>query len=269
MVYVQSNSQSHSLGLVSSAGVLINATLHRHAAAPAWSPDGAQVAFYGEEGINTLGGIYAQGSGIWLVEVQSGSVRLLFQIDHVTNLTWSPDGRMLAFEVGPSGVTHQIFVVDARDGRELSRFAGEQPAWSPKSQELVIKSCLPECGLWRVGINGSSGSLLTNDSTDSYPTWSADGRYIVFASRSRAGDWEIYRLEAASGDPESIARLTNRLGSDTTPVFSPDSLEIYFRTDTSGSWQIRAMAADGTHERVVKEDVGPSDDWGLARPAVH
>jgi Tol biopolymer transport system component/tetratricopeptide (TPR) repeat protein len=269
VVYVQSNSQSHSLGLVSSAGVLINANLHRHAAAPAWSPDGTRVAFYGEEGINTLGGIYAQGSGVWLIEVQSGSVRLLFQIDHVTNLNWSPDGRMLAFEVGPVGVTHQIFVIDARDGREVSRFAGEQPTWSPNSQELVIKSCLPECGLWRVGIDGSSGNLLTNDSTDSYPTWSADGSHIVFASRSRAGDWEIYRLEAASGDLQNIVRLTNRLGSDTTPVFSPDSLEIYFRTDTSGSWQIRAMAVDGTHERVVKEDVGPSDDWGLARPAVH
>ena len=68
------------------------------------------------------------------------------------------------------------------------------------------------------------------------------------------------------GDPE---RLTFRPGTDTTPVFSPDGLEIYFRTDTSGSWQVRAMAIDGSHERIVKEDVGPSDDWGLARPAVH
>jgi hypothetical protein len=46
-------------------------------------------------------------------------------------------------------------------------------------------------------------------------------------------------------------------------------LEIYFRTDTSGSWQVRALAVDGSRERLVKEDVGFSDDWGLARPAVH
>jgi hypothetical protein len=46
-------------------------------------------------------------------------------------------------------------------------------------------------------------------------------------------------------------------------------LEIYFRTDTSGSWQIRALAVDGSRERLVKEDVGFSEDWGLARPAVH
>ena len=265
-VYVQSNGQSHNLGIVSSAGQLINAELHRRAAAPAWSPDGVQVAFYGEQGISDLGGIYAQGSGIWLIEIQSNSVRLLFQIDHVTNINWSPDGTKLAFEIGPPGVTHEIFVIDPRDGQEISRFAGEQPAWSPDNRELVIKSCLPECGLWQVGLDGKARQLLTDNPTDSYPTWSANNKYIAFTSRSRDGDWEIYRLPLPDGDPE---RLTFRPGTDTTPVFSPDGLEIYFRTDTSGSWQVRAMAIDGSHERIVKEDVGPSDDWGLARPAVH
>lgn len=150
--------------------------------------------------------------------------------------------------------------------RDFFLFAGEQPAWSPDSQELVIKSCLPECGLWQVGIDGSGGKLLTNDSTDSYPTWASTGDYIAFASRSRHGDWEIYRLRLADGE---LVRLTNRLGTDTTPVFSPDGLEIYFRTDVSGGWQIRAMAADGRSERLVIEGIGHSDDWGLARPAVH
>jgi Tol biopolymer transport system component len=265
-VYVQSNGQSHSLGIVSSAGVLINRELHRRAAAPAWSPDGQQLAFYGEEGINTLGGIYGQGSGVWLIEMQSGSVRQIFAIDHATNINWSPDSGKLAVEVGPPGVTHQVYVIDANDGHELGRFAGEQPAWRPDSQKLVIKSCLPECGLWRVGLNGSPEGLLTDNSTDSYPTWSSDGQYIAFASRSRAGDWEIYRLDLNTSD---VLRLTDRLGTDTTPVFSPDGLEIYFRTDVAGSWQVRAMAVDGSHERLVQADVGPSDDWGLARPAVH
>jgi TolB protein len=266
VVYVQSNGQSHSLGLVSSAGQLINADLHRRAAAPAWSPDGSQIAFYGEQGINDLGGIYAQGSGIWLIEVPSNSVRLLFQRDHVTNVNWSPDGTKLAFEIGPPGVTHEILIIDPGDSQVISQFAGEQPAWSPNSNELVIKSCLPECGLWQVGLDGTSRQLLTDNSTDSYPTWSANGSYIAFASRSRDGDWEIYRLSLPTGEPE---RLTFSAGTDTTPVFSPDSLEIYFRTDASGSWQIRALAVDGSRERLVKEDVGFSDDWGLARPAVH
>ncbi|HEY83553.1 MAG TPA: hypothetical protein G4N96_00360 [Chloroflexi bacterium] len=64
-------------------------------------------------------------------------------------------------------------------------------------------------------------------------------------------------------------RLTQRPGTDTTPVLSPDGLEIHFRTDAFGEWQIRAMAVDGSNERLIRDGVGPSDDWGLARPAIH
>jgi TolB protein len=203
-----------------------------------------------------------------VIEVQTGAVELIFQVDHITNMTWSPDGTKLALEVGPPNVAHQVFVIDARGGREISRFPGEQPAWSPDidNQELIIKACKPECGLWRVGLDGVGGRLMTGDSTDSYPSWSPNGDYLVFASRAGTGDWEIYRLQLANGE---AVPLTNRPGSDTTPVFSSDGLEVYFRTDAFGDWQIRAMAVDGSNERVVKDGVGSSDDWGLARPAVH
>jgi TolB protein len=266
VVFVQSSGQVHDIGLVSSSGTLLNGKLHPWAAAPAWSPDGRRVAFYGEPGISQLGGPYAQGTGIWVLDVESGAVELIYRIDQVRNMTWAPDGTKLAFEFGRVGVTHEVAVIDARDGREFSRFAGEQPAWSPDSQELIVKACTPDCGLWRVGFDGVGGRLVTTDSTDSYPAWSPDGQYLLFTSRSRTGDWEIYRLELAT---EDLVRLTDRIGSDTTPVYSPDGLEIYLRTDAFGSWQIRAMAVDGSNERVVKESVGPSDDWGLARPAVH
>ena len=267
VVYVQSSGQNHDLGMVSSIGELISENIHVLAAAPAWSPDGARLAFYGEPEINKLGGIYADGSGIWFLNVVTGQVTQFEKIDHVKNMNWSPDGIKLAAEIGPEGVPHQVYVYDTRDGKEISRFPGEQPTWSPDSQELVIKSCNPECGLWKFGFDGGGGKYLTRDSTDSYPSWSSTGEYIVFTSRARTGDWEIYTLHVADG---RITRLTNRPGTDTTPIFSPDGLEIYFRSDAFGQgWQIRAMSVEGTNERIVRDNVGPSDDWGLARPAVY
>jgi tetratricopeptide (TPR) repeat protein len=265
VVYVQSNFDTHELGLAASTGVLIDETLHPRSSAPTWSPDGARIAFFGEPGISQLGGIYAQGSGIWILTVQSGELRLLFQIDHIRNMAWSPDGSRLALEFGPPNVTHQIYLIDATEGRELARFPGEQPAWSPNGQELVIKTCAPECGLWKVGLDGKGGRLLTRDSTDSYPYWSLTGRYLVYSSRFQEADWEIYRYDFESGE---ITRLTNQPGTDTTPVFSPDGLEIYYRTDAFGPWRIMAMAVDGGNPRPIRDEIGVSDDWGLARPAV-
>ncbi|MBN1993884.1 MAG: AAA-like domain-containing protein [Anaerolineae bacterium] len=267
IVYVQSRGANHDLGLVSSAGQLLDAELHRLAAAPAWSPDGAMVAFYGEQGISELGGVYAQGNGIWLIDIQTRTPRLLFQIDHVKNVTWSLDGTKLAFEFGPPyNTTHAVVIVDVRNGQELNRFPGEQPAWLPNSAELVIKSCQPECGLWQVG--GATNKLLTRDPTDSYPAISPDGKYMVFSSRFRDVDWEIYRFNLQD-QAEEILRLTQRAGTDTTPVISPDGLEIYLRTDAFGDWQVTAMTIDGKNERLIKGNIGASEDWGLARPAVH
>jgi Tol biopolymer transport system component len=262
---VQSNGQNHDLGTVSSTGRLITEQLQRMASAPTWSPDGKKLAFYGEPGLNQLGGDYAKGSGVWIYDVETDIPSYLFQIDHVLNMSWSPDGTKLAVEIGTPDLPHQIFVIDTRDSKEISRFVGEQPTWSPSSQELVIKSCSPDCGLWKVGFDGSGGILLTDDPTDSYPTWSSTGGYVAFTSR-RTGDWEIYRLNLADS---SLIRVTHRPGSDTTPIFSPDGLEIYIRTDAFGQgWQITAFSVDGRNERIVRDGVGPSDDWGLARPAV-
>jgi Tol biopolymer transport system component len=267
VVYVQGYGENHNLGLASSGGKLIRSNLHPLASAPTWSPDGEKIAFYGEPGISDLGGIYAQGSGIWTLELETSQLALLFSIEHIRNMDWAPGGKKLAAEVGPPGVPHQVLIIDARDGTEIGRFPGEQPTWSPDSQELIIKSCAPECGLWKVGFDGQGGKLLTRDSTDSYPTWSSTGQYVVFTSRARTGDWEIYRLDLSEGE---LVRLTNRPGTDTTPIFSPDGLEIYLRTDAFGKdWRIMAMSVEGRNERPIVDDIGPSSDWGLARPAVH
>ncbi|MCB0163005.1 MAG: PD40 domain-containing protein [Anaerolineae bacterium] len=266
--YVQSNSQNADLGLVTSGGTSINTEFHRWAAAPAWSPDGKKLAFFGVQGISQLAFPYDKGNGVWVVDVinnQQQNPRQLLAQDHIKNLTWSPDGTMIAVEIGPPGITHEVAIIDADDGRQLYRFAGEQPAWSPNSNQLVVKGCFEACGLWLVKLDGTLIRQLTTDSTDSYPAWSPAGDQVAFSSSNRDGNWEIYLLQMDSG---SINRLTNRAGTDTTPVFGPCGQDLYLRTDQYGSWWITAMPLDGSDEYKVQEGVGSTDEWGLARPAV-
>jgi hypothetical protein len=269
VIYVQSDPQTHSLGMLTGTANMISDNLHIRAAAPAWSPNGKSLAFFGVQGISELGGIYGQGNGVWVVDIvgtQAINPRQLMAQDHIKSLAWSPNGKWLAVEVGIPNLTHEIVIIDTQDGEQESRFPGEQPAWNPDSQNLIIKSCSTSCGLWQVDIDGHIGRQITFDSTDSYPAWSPDGQYLAFSSQQRHGNWEIYVLKLAD---QQISRLTNRVETDTTPAFGPCGQEIYLRTDYHGSWWITAITLDGEDEYTIKQGVGPTDDWGLARPAVH
>lgn len=268
IVFVQSRAVEHELSLMASDNRILNADLHVRAAAPAWSPDGTTLAFSGESGISELGGIYGQGSGVWLVDVINAQVRNPRQLiaqAHVNNIAWSPDGTKLAFEVAAPGLPSEIRVVKVADGQEVGRFPGEQPAWYPDSQKLIVKSCTPDCGLWQVNLQGGSERQITSGDTDSYPIWSPNGDYLAFSSQ-RDGNWEIYLLRQADG---KLLRLTRRPETDTTPVFDSCGQNVYLRTDAFGSWWITVMQLDGSDEYKIQADVGPSEDWGLARPAVH
>jgi hypothetical protein len=267
IVYVQSNDQAHDLGLVSSAGNLLNASLHIRAAAPAWSPDGGKLAFFGEQGISELGAPYNQGNGLWLVEVQENQAQNPVQLvaqDHIANIAWSPDGRKLAFEVAPPDIPSEVRVVNAGSGQLVSVFPGQQPAWQIDSQQLIIKACAPGCGLWQVNLNGQAGRQLTLDGTDSYPAHSPDGQVLAFSSQ-RDGNWEIYTLHLST---DELTRLTHRPATDTTPIFDPCGQALYLRTDHFGDWRLTAMQLNGSAEETVRRGIGRSQDWGQARPAI-
>jgi len=91
--------------------------------APAWSPDGSQIAFVSGE-VTSKEPRNGWFGNIYVVDVRSGSVSQVssFENTQVLNPTWSPDGLSVAFAASPGGSPERFepwAVVS--DGRNLSR----------------------------------------------------------------------------------------------------------------------------------------------------
>jgi hypothetical protein len=84
---------------------------------------------------------------------------------------------------------------------------------------------------------------------DDHPSFSHDGRRIVFTSnRANRDDWDIYVMNV---NGTGVTRLTGGPGRppspglDTEPVFSPDDQLIAFSSTRTGNLGLWAMRADG------------------------
>ena len=62
----------------------------------------------------------------------------------------------------------------------------------------------------------------------SSPSWSPDGKRIVFSSIDKGGNNDLYILEVAT---RTLTRLTNDFYSDNDPAWSPDGRSIAFSSD--------------------------------------
>jgi Tol biopolymer transport system component len=74
---------------------------------------------------------------------------------------------------------------------------------------------------------------------DSNPSWSADGRWIVFAStrqRARLDQTSLWLVGAASGS--TLVRLTRETAVDRDPHFSPDGRHIVYASSTGSTFDV-------------------------------
>jgi TolB protein len=212
---------------------------------PAWSPDGAWLAFTRHEGA-TMFLFLRSADG-------SQEKRLTAGKDPEMDAAWSPDGKRLAFgfdKTSPNQGDIDIHTIGANGDDQMPALVTdgklsheEWPSWSPDGEWLVFSST--QGGNQEIYVarpNGKDLRRLTNDpAIDAHPAWSPDGQWIVFAT-SRWGDFELALVNA---DGSNLVRLTTSRGLDDYPTWSPDGPRIAFTSNREGNLEIFTCDASG------------------------
>ncbi len=231
---------------------------------PRWSPDGNRLVFASSK----------EGSvQIYLRWMDDGQLaRLTDLTSSPRSLTWSPDGRLIAFTMPvaaeaakpfgqlpqkPEGAdwAPEVRVIDT-----LKYRADGQTGFLPAEYRQVF--IIPSDG-------GTPRQLTSgNFNHNSSLTWSADSSTLYLAA-NRDKDWEyepretdLYALAVADG---TMTRLTERAGPDFSPEVSPNGRMIAYRgfDDRERLYEntgVYVMDTDGSNNRLISGDLDRTID---------
>lgn len=175
---------------------------------PAWTSDGTHIAFSSSRAGNP---------NIFVCDAGGGNLKRLTSGNGPdVSPVWNPKTNgQIAFVSGRTGLP-QIYTMDG-DGANLQRITSEgyavSPSWSPNGQFLAfawIRHYGPGApgaqDIYIMDIASHRWVQLTHDGgRNDFPSWSPDGRHIVFQS-TRSGREEIWTMLA---DGSQQRQLTN------------------------------------------------------------
>ena len=144
--------------------------------APRFSPDGKKIIMsFAKEG----------NSDIYTMDLESRLVEKITEDSSIdTSPSFSPDGKYICFNSDRSGL-QQIYTMKS-DGTNVKRISFGNgiygtPVWSPRGDLIAFTKM--KAGKFYIGVMRSDGSgerLLTENYYQEAPSWSPNGRLLVF-----------------------------------------------------------------------------------------
>tara|TARA_B100001093_G_C26833827_1_gene1017437 strand:- start:419 stop:1753 length:1335 start_codon:yes stop_codon:yes gene_type:complete len=151
--------------------------------APRFSPDGKKIIMsFAKDG----------NSDIYTMDIETRVVERITEHSSIdTSPSYSPDGKFICFNSDRSGL-QQIYVMRS-DGSNVKRITFGKglygtPVWSPRGDLIAFTKVRK--GRFYIGVmraDGSGERLLTENFYQEAPSWSPNGRVLVFYRETKSG----------------------------------------------------------------------------------